>query len=317
MEVRQEVVQACCHGNSRRGKKMKVGFIGTGVMGSRMIKQFLQQHTVLIYNRSPEKTKELVELGAERLDSVAAVAQMADIICTCLSMPGDVIGVYEGEKGILAHARPGAICIDFTTVGAETSRELFAEAAKQKIDYLDAPVSGGPEGVEQGTLTIMVGGKEAAFQTVEPLLALIGAKVEFLGTSGSGSVAKLINQYLVGVHSLAAAEAMVTGAALGLDSEQLYHILKVSYGNSRMLERHMEQYVLPGNFEPGGALKYLHKDVKLANKLVEAAGLDQSTGALAESVLSEAINEGLGDFDMASVIKLLEKKGQVEVKREK
>lgn len=294
---------------------MKIGFIGTGVMGSRMIKRFLQQHTVLIYNRSPEKTKELTELGAERLGSVAAVAQAADVICTCLSMPGDVIDVYEGEKGILANARPGAICLDFTTVGAEISRELFTQSAKQKIDYLDAPVSGGPEGVEQGTLTIMVGGKEAAFQTVKPLLALIGTKVEYLGTSGSGSVAKLINQYLVGVHSLAAAEAMVTGAALGLDSEQLYHILKVSYGNSRMLERHMEQYVLPGNFEPGGALKYLHKDVKLANKLVEAAGLDQSTGTLAESVLSEAIGEGLGDLDMASVIKLLEKKGQVEVKR--
>lgn len=298
------------------GIKMKIGFVGIGVMGSRMVKRLLAaNYDVTIYNRTKEKMKPLVELGAKPSANIPELAQDADVICTCLSMPADVEEIYLGGAGIIKHAKPKAICIDFTTVDPKTSR-LVADAAQEKqIVYLDAPVSGGPEGAEAGSLTIMVGGKEEAFSAVAGLFDVLGQKIVYLGPSGSGSIAKLINQYLVAVHSLAASEAMVTGTALGLDSEQLYEILKVSYGYSRMLERHMENFVLDRNFAPGGAVKYVHKDVRLANELLKEAGLPQFLGELAQASFQKAIDEGHADEDMSSVIKPLEKIMNVEVKR--
>lgn len=293
---------------------MIVGFIGLGVMGSRMVERFLKAgFQVIVYNRTPKKAEPLVRLGATRAEDISSLARDCDVICTCLSMPQDSITVFL--EGVLPHAKKGSILIDFSTVGADTSRRISAEAATKGISFLDAPVSGGPEGVEQGTLTIMVGGDETAFSKVKPLLDTIGITIEYLGDSGLGSIAKLINQYLVAVHSLAASEAMVAGAANGLNSEQLYKLLKVSYGQSRILERHMEQYVFQRNFEPGGAVKYVHKDVQLANQLFDRAGLTETLGMKAEQSFTEAINQGLGELDMSSVIQPLEGKCGVLVRK--
>lgn len=282
---------------------MKIGFIGTGVMGSRMVKRLLnQKHDVYVYTRTKEKAKPLQEMGAYYLDSIPELARVCDVICTCLSMPADVIEVYSGSKGIVENAGLGTICLDFTTVGADTSKLIFEQAKKNGLSYLDAPVSGGPEGVESGTLTIMVGGEEQVFERVLPILQVICGTIEFLGPTGSGSIAKLINQYLVAVHSLAASEAMVAGAAYGLNSEQLLNLLKVSYGDSKILRRHMEEFVLDRQFKPGGAVKYVHKDVRLANQLFEQAGMKEFTGQLAQQAFRQAEKKGLQDLDMSAVI---------------
>lgn len=293
---------------------MKIGFIGLGVMGSRMVKRFLAAgYEVMVYNRTSGKAEPLIKLGAKRAEDLPALAASSDVICSCLSMPEDSIHVFL--EGVLPYAKKGAICLDFSTVGADTSQQISQTAAEKGIIFLDAPVSGGPEGVEQGTLTIMVGGDEAAFRKVKPLLQTIGKTIEYLGGSGSGSIAKLINQYLVAVHSLAASEAMVAGAAYGLNSEQLYHLLKVSYGQSRMLERHMEQYVLDRQFEPGGAVKYIHKDVRLANQLFSQAGMTETLGQQAEQSFAFAMSQGLSELDMSAVIQPLEEKCGVIVKK--
>lgn len=294
---------------------MRIGFIGLGVMGARMATRLIRAgYAVTVYNRTQEKMNPLVERGAKAATDIAAVAAQSEVVCTCLSMPSDVREVYEGRQGILENSRPNTICIDFTTVGMDTSVALANLAKKKKVAYLDAPVSGGPEGAEQGTLTIMAGGEQEAFQRVLPILEVLGNNVQYLGQSGLGSVAKLMNQYLVAVHSLAASEVMVTGAALGLRAEQLYDILRSSYGDSRMLRRHMENYVLSRNFQPGGAVKYVLKDVKLANQLVEKAGLIPRTGNNAEEVFSLAVEQGLADLDMSAVIQILEKQCGVVVK---
>lgn len=302
--------------NHWRGNEMKIGFIGTGVMGSRMVKRLLDHgNNVYVYTRTKEKARPLQEIGAGYLESIPKLAAECDIICTCLSMPADVIEVYGGSKGILENARHCTICVDFTTVGPETSKLIFEQATKVGISYLDAPVSGGPEGVANGTLTIMVGGEEHGFERVLPILKVIGGTIEFLGPAGSGSIAKLINQYLVAVHSLAASEAMVAGAAYGLDSEQLLNLLKVSYGDSKILRRHMEEYVLDRQFEPGGAVKYVHKDVRLANQLFEEAGMGEFTGQLAQHAFQQAEEKGLQDLDMSAVILPLENACDVVVKK--
>jgi 3-hydroxyisobutyrate dehydrogenase len=296
---------------------MKIGFIGTGVMGSRMVKRLLDHgYQVHVYNRTKAKVKALEEHGAMYVESISSISLDCDIICTCLSMPEDVLEVYLGNSGIIEHARPGTICIDLTSVGADTSKTISVQACEKGKFYLDSPVSGGPEGAENGTLTIMVGGEKQAFEKVLPLLSVLGETIEYLGPSGSGSIAKLLNQYLVAVHSLAASEVMVTGATFGLDSEQLYNILKVSYGDSRILRRHMEQYVFDRQFQPGGAVKYVHKDVRLANQLLHKAGIKQFTGQMAEQAFSNAAKHGLNDLDMSAVIVPLEEQCGVVVKKE-
>ncbi|MFB6467085.1 NAD(P)-dependent oxidoreductase [Cytobacillus sp. Hz8] len=295
---------------------MKIGFIGTGVMGSRMIIRLLDAgFNVLIYNRSQQKLEPLLARGAKGSKDIAALAEECDYICTCLSMPKDVLDVYSNAGGILENAGPDTVCLDFTTIGVETSRSIYQLAKEKKIHYLDAPVSGGPEGAEQGSLTIMVGGERSDYERVYPIIEVLGCNIEFLGESGSGSAAKLINQYLVAVHSVAASEAMVAGAAFGLNSDQLYQLLKVSYGDSRMLERHMEQYVLERQFEPGGAVKYVHKDVVLANQLFEKTGMERYLGQYAEQAFSLAMEQGLANLDMSAVIQPLEKTCRVIVKK--
>lgn len=293
----------------------RIGFIGLGVMGSRMAKRLLQAgHEVTVYNRTPEKIHPLVQLGAAGVSEIASLVTHAEVICTCLSMPRDVLEVYEGKGGIMDHLRPSTICIDFTTVGLDTSVSLAQKAKEKGGVYLDAPVSGGPEGAEQGTLTIMVGGEQTGSEQVMPILQVLGNNIQYLGSSGSGTVVKLMNQYLVAVHSLAASEVMVTAASLGIQPERLYEILRTSYGDSRILRRHMEQYVFPRNFEPGGALKYVLKDVKLAIQLFEQAGVTARTGNSAEEAFAAAMGEGLADLDMSAVIQLLETQSNVVVK---
>ncbi|MGG5253623.1 NAD(P)-dependent oxidoreductase [Neobacillus sp. SM06] len=295
---------------------MNIGFIGTGVMGSRMVKRLLSHgYQVHVFNRTKEKAKELASQGALHVESIEALAAACGMICTCLSMPADVLEVYLGKEGVINYAPPGTICVDLTTVGPETSKEVFRQASEKGIHFLDSPISGGPEGAENGTLTIMAGGDKQAFENVLPILEVFGETIEFLGPSGSGSIAKLINQYLVAVHSLAASEAIVAGAAFGLDSEQLFSILKVSYGDSRILRRHMEHYVLDRNFTPGGAVKYVLKDVRLANQLLQEAGLKQFTGQTAEQAFQHTADIGLNEFDMSAVIQPLEEECEVIVKR--
>jgi 3-hydroxyisobutyrate dehydrogenase len=293
-----------------------IGFIGMGVMGSRMAARLIKAgFAVTVYNRTVDKTEPLVRLGASRAATIGEAIAEADMICTCLSMPDDVQQLYWGEQGIFAQAKPGAICMDFTTVGRDLSVQLGLAAATYGLVYLDTPMSGGPEGAERGTLTIMVGGQAEAYQACLPVLQQLGANVQYLGHSGLGSVAKLINQYLVGVHTLAAAEAMVTGSAHGIDPVQLYQILATSYGESKMLRRHVEQHIWDRNFLPGGALKYLLKDVRLANRLVAEAGIEASTGQHVEAALHKADEQQFGDMDMSAVILSLEQLTGIKVER--
>jgi 3-hydroxyisobutyrate dehydrogenase len=293
-----------------------IGFIGMGVMGSRMATRLIKAgFSVTVYNRTADKVDPLVQLGASRAATIGEAVARADLICTCLSMPQDVRQLYTGEQGIFKQAKPGTICMDFTTVGRDLSVQLGLEAEACQLVYLDTPMSGGPEGAEQGTLTIMVGGQAEAYQKCLPVLQQLGANVQYLGNSGLGSVAKLINQYLVAVHTLAASEAMVTGSAYGIDPQQLYQILTTSYGESKMLRRHVEQHILDRNFQPGGALKYLLKDIRLANQLVTEAGIEASTGQHVEAVLHKADEQQFGDMDMSAVILSLELLTGVKVER--
>lgn len=289
---------------------MKLGYMGLGAMGSRMAVRLLDAgHELWVYNRSAARLQPVVARGGLPAGSIADLTRKVDVLFTSLSMPADTQEVYLGEEGILANAQKGLICVDFTSVDMETSRDVYREAAARGVSYLDAPVSGGPEGAEKGTLTIMVGGDGESYNKVEPLLLTLGQNVQHLGGSGLGSAAKLFNQYLVGVHIMAAAEAMAAADKLGLNPKQLYQLLQVSYGQSRMLERLMEQLVLPGNAEPGAYMKYIHKDLRLANLLLTTYGIEPVTGKAAWNVYEETLQTPWGEKDMAAVYYWLKEKG--------
>ncbi|WP_096200525.1 NAD(P)-dependent oxidoreductase [Bacillus sp. FJAT-45350] len=291
---------------------MRIGFIGLGVMGARMVERFLQaDYEVTVYNRTRKKMAPLIEKGARPAENIPKLVTNCDVVFTCLSMPKDVEQVYNT---VIELAQADTVCVDFTTIDMDTSIRIASQASTKGIHYLDAPISGGPEGVEQGKLTIMVGGNQTAFERVLPILKTIGEKIHLLGDSGLGSVAKLMNQYLVAVHSLAASEVMVAGTAHGLPPEKLFDILKSSYGDSRMLRRHIGNHVLKRDFGLGGALKYMEKDIRIANQLFEIAGIKERTGSLAEKAFVTAIKQDLSELDMSAVIQPIEKQCNVIVK---
>jgi 3-hydroxyisobutyrate dehydrogenase-like beta-hydroxyacid dehydrogenase len=171
------------------------------------------------------------------------------------------------------------------------------------VGFVDAPVSGGPEGAEQGTLTIMAGGTEADFARGEPVFRAYGRTVVRMGEVGAGTHTKLINQLLTFVHGAAAAEALVLGDRLGLDPRALGDVLKVSFGQSRMLERTLDR-VLAGNFTAGAALKLYGKDLELIDRAAEPVQAAMPLTRTAQALLSEAVERGMGDRDLASLYQL-------------
>lgn len=289
-----------------------VGFIGLGKMGRHMARNLLKNgHRLTVYNRSQQVVEELVAEGARRADSPAAVAADVDVLFTCLTTP-DVVEatLLQAAEG----ARPGQIFVDHSTIGASDARRIGARLAEKSVRFIDAPVSGGPWGAEQGTLAIMCGGDAADFEAVKPLLACMGKNLYHLGPHGAGSVAKLCNNLLVGIHTAAAAEAFVLGTKAGLDPAALYSVLSSSSGLSRSIERHMEKFVFPGNFEPAFSISHLHKDVMLANQLAREENVRMLLGSLALQALEEAKSMGYAEKDAAALFRPLEQIAGVEVR---
>lgn len=287
---------------------MKLGFVGLGKMGLPMAERLLAGgYQVTGYLRDRGKRESFIERGGRAVETLTELPGAAEIIFTCLAMPSDVEEVYLGPRGLLADPPGGLLCVDFTTLAPEFSCRMAARAEAKEVFYLDAPVSGGPEGAAAGTLTIMVGGAGDAFTRVEGLLRVLGAKVEHLGPSGLGSAAKLLNQYLVGVHTAATAEVAAAAEKLGIAADKLYDLIRASYGQSRMFERHLKNHIIPGSFEPGGAVKYVLKDLGLVNPLFEAQGVPPTTGLAAREVFTRAAEAGLSERDMSSLYLLLKK----------
>ena len=217
---------------------MRVGFIGLGRMGMPMSKRLLKAGFFLtVHNRSRGKVEELAQQGAHQASSPAEVTRSSDIVLTCLPDVSTVETVFLGENGIVPAARLGQILVDHSTVSPSTSRQLAQAADGKGSSFLDAPISGGEERATDGTLTLMVGGDQDTFERARPVFEAFGENIRHVGSTGSGSVVKLINQLLCGVHSLAAAEALLLGAKAGANPQTMLEILATSWGTSFMLSR--------------------------------------------------------------------------------
>ena len=258
---------------------------------------------LVVYNRTAAKADELVAAGAARAPSVAALAERCHFVFACLDRVEASEEVFLGAGGVAAHARPGTIVADHGTIGPDTARHLAAGLALKGIGFLDAPVSGGPEGADRGTLTIMVGGSADHFdQAVVPMRAY-GTTIVRMGEVGAGSLTKLVNQLLCFVHGAVAAEALGFGERVGLDLAALGDLMRVSFGQSRMFDRTLTR-VLAGQFEAGAALRLYGKDLGLIDRAAAACGAAVPLTVAAESVLARAKAAGLAEHDIAALVHL-------------
>lgn len=285
---------------------MKIGWIGLGNMGMPMALNLHKAgYEVYGNNRSKGKEEQFQQQGGKIGLTIVELAQQMDIIMTCLPMPADVEDVYLGEQGLFTSAKEAGkevVFVDFSTVSPELSVKLFEAAEEHGCAFLDAPVSGGVTGAVAGTLSIMVGGRQEDYDRVKPLLEVVGGELYYVGASGSGQAVKLINQLMVAVHTQAVSEAFTLGSKAGIDSDVLYDILKHSFAQSRIMDRHYTEFIATGETKPGFAMKLLAKDVNLVADMAEAHGLGLMAGRRAQAILNRAVENDYGELDMSRLI---------------
>jgi 3-hydroxyisobutyrate dehydrogenase len=267
-----------------------------------------------VWARRPERAEAIRGEGAGWAESPADLARESDVVITIVTNSPDVREVVAGARGLLAGAHPGLTVVDMSTIAPATSRELAREAGDRGVDFLDAPVSGGTQGAEAGTLTIMVGGDTGAFARVQPVLDAMGKNVLHVGPSGSGEVIKLVNNALVGVIAGATAEALVMGAKAGADVETMARVVGLSAGASWQLANQFPLRAFSGTFHPGFTTDLLAKDLDLALDL----GREQQTPifftALARQLYLESQAAGYGKDDYTAVLKVFEAVADVAVR---
>lgn len=243
---------------------MRVGWIGTGLMGVPMALRVLAAgHDLAVHSRTMERARPLVEAGAQARDSVAAVVDGSDVVVTMLSTPRDVEEVYLGDEGIIGNAAPGLIAVDATTSAPDLAGRIASRGDQRDVRVLDAPVSGGPFGAEQGTLSVMVGGDAEAVEAARPVLSCFGSTIVHHGPAGSGQRAKLVNQVLVAGVTQAICEAYVLAAASGLDLPGVHRSIRPGVAGSPLLDFAWPR-LADDDLAPGFKLAHLIKDLTLA-----------------------------------------------------
>lgn len=293
---------------------MNVGFIGLGRMGKPMARHLLDAgNVVTVHSRSPGPVDELAAAGARPAPNPAGVAAASDVVFTCLTNTPAVDDVYFADDGLIGAARAGQVFVDCSTVSPSTTVQCAEGARAHGADFLDAPVSGGPAGAQAGTLTVMVGGSQQTFDRVMPLFQAFGKNVRLVGPTGAGSTIKLVNQLLVAINSAAVAEAMVLGTKAGADPHVILDVLKTSFGGSAMLSRNGPM-ILDRNFSGGTTINLILKDLGLIDELGGEIGVRTLLGAVAKQEFREGKALGMGDDDMAGLVRVFERESGVEVK---
>jgi 3-hydroxyisobutyrate dehydrogenase len=263
----------------------RIGFVGTGIMGSSMAGHLLAAgHEVHVSSRTPAKARSLVERGAHWHDRPAGVAAACDTVITMLGLPSDVAEVYFGEAhsedgtvptatSILATARPGTLLVDMTTSSPGLASRIAETAAARGLEAIDAPVSGGDVGARNATLVIMAGGEAAAFDRARPILAHLGTSITHLGPAGAGQRCKLANQVAVAVGMVAWCEALAHARAGGLDPAAVQRVIAGGAAGSWALTN-LAPRALAGDFSPGFLVRHLLKDIRLARESAAETGLE-------------------------------------------
>jgi 3-hydroxyisobutyrate dehydrogenase len=284
---------------------MKIGFIGTGVMGRGIINNLLKaNYDVVVYNRTKAHAQSVLDNGATWADGPKAIAESADLVITMVGYPKDVEEQYYGDNGLFAGAHAGQIFVDMTTSTPTLAEQLATDGEKYGVKVLDAPVSGGDVGAKNGTLTIMAGGDQAAYDSLQPIFDVISKAANRFGVAGRGQHTKMANQIMIAATMLGMSEMMVYAKAADLDVAKVMETLAAGGAQNWSLDNYGPR-VLAGDFEPGFYAKHLLKDLRIA--LDEAAKMDLSLPAtdLAEALYTKLVEQkNLGDEGTQALVKL-------------
>lgn len=279
----------------------KVGFIGLGVMGIGMASNLLRKgFEVAVYNRTAGKADSLLALGAKVLESPAAVAGSSDVVITMISNDAAIREVYFGENGIFKGTRSGITLIDSSTISPALAKELAAEAEARSAAFLDAPVTGSKPAAEDGTLVFMVGGNADRLGEVEVVLLAMGRKVIPMGPNGSGSIAKLAHNTIVGINVAALAEGMAIAASGGIDGYSFLELVQSGGAASRAAEMKGPK-LLEGNYDVQFSLELMLKDLRLSSVLSDSLSVPTPLLEASKSLFQVGDAMGLGKLDMSSV----------------
>jgi 3-hydroxyisobutyrate dehydrogenase len=290
----------------------KIAFIGLGNMGGPMAQNLVKAgHMVIGADVSPEAVERLVAAGGQGAGNPGAAAAEADIVITMLPSGREVNEIYLSPDGVLAHALPGSLLIDCSTIDVETARNVAASAEAKGMLMVDAPVSGGVGGAQGATLTFMVGGRDQAFERAKPILEAMGKTIVHAGGSGNGQAAKICNNMVLGVSMIAVSEAFVLAEKLGLDAQKLFDISSKSSGQCWSMTSYCP---VPGpvptspanrDYQAGFTANMMLKDLKLAQEAARGVRAATPLGAGAAAIYSQYVEGGDGGRDFSGIIRFL------------
>lgn len=283
----------------------KVGFIGLGIMGAPMAQQLINAgHTLFLNSRSgvPEA---LLAAGGQACATAAEVARQADIIITMVPDTPDVERVLFGEQGVAAGLAPGKTVVDMSSISPIATKEFAQRINALGCDYLDAPVSGGEVGAKNATLTIMVGGPQAAFDRVKPLFEKMGKNITLIGDNGAGQTCKVANQIIVALNIQAVGEALLFASKAGADPAKVREALMGGFASSKVLEVHGER-MIKRSFNPGFRIELHQKDLNLALEGARTLNMSLPNTATAQQLFSACAANGGAKWDHSALVRALE-----------
>jgi 2-hydroxy-3-oxopropionate reductase len=263
-------------------------------------------HTLQLWARRPESLAPFAKVNATTHATPAAVAAHAEVVVVMVADAPDVEQICLGENGLASGAKPGLIVVDMSTINPNAARSIGQRLAEKGIEFVDAPVSGGETGAINAALTVMAGGKPAAFEKVKPLLEKMGKSVTLIGDSGAGQVAKACNQILTGVGVMAVAEAFNFAAQSGVDPAKVREALLGGFAYSKILENH-GQRMLDRNFKPGFKAWMHQKDLRIVMEEAHRMGLMLPSAAATAQIFNAIVGSGMGENDSITALQLLEK----------
>ena len=280
---------------------MKIAFIGLGTMGMGMALNILKAgHEISVHNRTREKEEAIAKEGARRAESPKEAAEGAQIIVTIVSDTPDVEEVLLGADGVVHGAAAGSIVIDMSTISPAATRQISEKLGKKGIKMLDAPVSGGPEGAQNGTLAIMVGGDRADFKKAFPILEIMGKTVTHVGPIGAGQITKAINQIIISGTYLTVAEGLTLGMKAGLDMQKVIEAISGGAASSWVLHNRGIN-VVNNTYPLGFRVKLHHKDLRIALDTARDLEVTLPATALVAQIENGLIARGYGDDDVSAI----------------
>ncbi len=295
--------------------KRKIGFIGLGIMGKPMAKNLIKAgYDLVVHDINKDPVKEVVAAGAQEGTCAKDVAQRTDVIITMLPNSPHVKEVVLGENGVIEGVKEGQIIIDMSSISPLVSKEISLKLKERGAVLLDAPVSGGEPKAIDGTLAIMVGGCEKAFNQVKDILLVMGASAVLVGDVGSGNVTKLANQVIVALNIAAMSEAMVLATKAGVDPQKVYDAIRGGLAGSTVLDAKMPM-VLEGNFKPGFRIELHIKDLMNALDTAHEVGVPVPLTSQVMEIMQALKVDGKAKNDHGGLIQFYEKLSNVEVRK--